>query len=288
VVAVGPSFETPPAYAFGDTEPAARRLGLLADLFDPVSRAFLARHTPRGARLAVDLGCGPGHTTRLLAATAGAARTVGLDASAAFLATARNAAARSGQPAGVEFVRHDVRRVPFPETARAADVVYARFLLAHLADVPAVVAAWCGQLGPGGLLLLEETEAIDADQPALHVYIDRVERLLAARGTTVYAGAALGDAVPGRALGRPADGRPVRVVHNATTRLDVPAPQAAGMFALNLAVWRADPLLRDEQPSLDGLAADLDRLHDAGSGTNTESDTSQITWILRQAALRAE
>ena len=54
-------------YAFGDSAPAARRLALLADLFEPASQPFLARFAGRQLGLAVDLGCGTGYTTRLLA-----------------------------------------------------------------------------------------------------------------------------------------------------------------------------------------------------------------------------
>jgi trans-aconitate 2-methyltransferase len=69
-------------YAFGDSAPAARRLGLLADVFEPPSRAFLAEFTRVAGDqvdLAVDLGCGPGHSTRLVASVVGARRTLGLD-----------------------------------------------------------------------------------------------------------------------------------------------------------------------------------------------------------------
>jgi hypothetical protein len=57
-------------YTFGDTSLAARRLALLADVFEPPSRAFLAEFTRVAGDqldLAVDLGCGPGHSTRLVA-----------------------------------------------------------------------------------------------------------------------------------------------------------------------------------------------------------------------------
>ncbi len=50
-------------YAFGDSAAAARRLGLLAELFEPAPRPFLERFAGRP----IDLACGPGHTTRLLA-----------------------------------------------------------------------------------------------------------------------------------------------------------------------------------------------------------------------------
>ena len=53
-------------YTFGDDEVAARRLELLAHVYEPPTRALLARWAPPVVGLAVDLGCGPGHTTRLL------------------------------------------------------------------------------------------------------------------------------------------------------------------------------------------------------------------------------
>jgi hypothetical protein len=55
------------AYLFGDGDAAARRLELLARLFDAPTRAFV-RQAGAGRRgLAFDLGCGPGFTTHLLA-----------------------------------------------------------------------------------------------------------------------------------------------------------------------------------------------------------------------------
>jgi hypothetical protein len=62
-------------YAFGDSAPAARRLGLLADFLAPASHPFLARFAGRQPGLAVDLGCGTGHTTRLLASVLAATWT---------------------------------------------------------------------------------------------------------------------------------------------------------------------------------------------------------------------
>src|SRR4051794_17612598 len=69
-------------YAYGDSDLAAERLALVATVFEPTSREFVQAAAPRSPALAVDLGCGPGHTTRLLHEATGAARTLGLDASA--------------------------------------------------------------------------------------------------------------------------------------------------------------------------------------------------------------
>jgi hypothetical protein len=70
----GQSIAAVGGYAFGDSTPAARRLALLAEVFEPTSRAFLDHVGTRLAGppgLAVDLGCGPGHTTRLLSSVLG-------------------------------------------------------------------------------------------------------------------------------------------------------------------------------------------------------------------------
>ena len=96
-ITVEPVYAEASDYAFRDGDAAAARLAMVARLFDPSSRAFVARALSASAapvRLAVDLGCGPGNTTALLAEVSGAARTVGLDESEHFLAEARSARAR--------------------------------------------------------------------------------------------------------------------------------------------------------------------------------------------------
>ncbi len=83
-----------------------------------------------------------------------------MDTSAPFLTAAREAA-----PAGVEFVEHDATQTPFPEPALGADVIFARFLLAHLPDIAGTVFGWLAQLHPLGVLMLEETDAIETSNP---------------------------------------------------------------------------------------------------------------------------
>lgn len=75
-------------YLFQDTERAARRLHLVADVFAFSSRPFL--HTEVGAapKIVIDLGCGPGYTTRLLAEVTQCAQAISLDSSEHFLSQA--------------------------------------------------------------------------------------------------------------------------------------------------------------------------------------------------------
>jgi trans-aconitate 2-methyltransferase len=248
-------------YAFGDSEPAARRLGLLADVFESSSRPFLARFAAEPIDLAVDLGCGPGHTTRLVASVLGARRTLGLDQSASFVALAE-----AGAPPGVEFAVHDVTVVPFP--AGAAGLVYCRFLLTHLRDPPAALAAWATQLAPGGLLLADEVERIHTSQPALRRYLEVAGALLAARGHRLEVGAA---------LHRLPDPPGMVRRHDQVAHLAPPAPRAAELFAQNLAVWRDNAVSTGvaTDSDLDQLAT---ALAEVGSGT--------IAWELRQLAFQ--
>jgi len=53
-------------YLFGDTDVAARRFQVLAEVFADSTRPFLQQAVTGSRHLAVDLGCGPGFTTHLL------------------------------------------------------------------------------------------------------------------------------------------------------------------------------------------------------------------------------
>ena len=84
------------SYAFGDSDLAARRLARLAETFEGSSAAFVRRSVDSRPRLAVDLGCGPGYSTHLIANTLNPERTVGLDNSESFLAHARATTSEGG------------------------------------------------------------------------------------------------------------------------------------------------------------------------------------------------
>jgi trans-aconitate 2-methyltransferase len=57
-------------YSFGETALAAERLRVVSEVFDPSSEAFVSETVRKRSRLALDLGCGPGFTTRLLSRVA--------------------------------------------------------------------------------------------------------------------------------------------------------------------------------------------------------------------------
>ena len=172
-------------YTYGDTELAAERLGLVARVFEPTTRAFIERSVSTAPGLAYDLGCGPGLTTRLVHAATGAARTVGLDRSGPFLERAA-----LGAPAVSRSVRTMSGRCRSPTARRT--LIYCRLLLAHLVDPPGVVSRWTTQLAPGGLVLLDELEAIDVSDPVFAAYLGEVAiAVVEAQGARLLAGPVL-------------------------------------------------------------------------------------------------
>ena len=110
----------PPRYLFGDSDVASHRLRVLSEVFAESSRRFLSAAAPGQPNLAVDIGCGPGYTTRLVADVLRPLRTVGIDSSEAFIAEARRAGGSD-----VSYLVHDAAAVPFP--VGPADLIYARF-----------------------------------------------------------------------------------------------------------------------------------------------------------------
>jgi SAM-dependent methyltransferase len=248
-------------YTFGDSDLAVRRMDLVAEVFEPTSRALLASAVPAGVDLAFDLGCGPGHTTRLLAAVARPRRTVGIDGSERYLALAR---AATDDPS-VDFVHHDVTALPLP--GAPADAIYARLLLAHLPDPLGLAERWRSQLRRGGVLVLDDVEDIDPPPGVLRDYEQLVVALVAAEGGTMYAGRMLA----------PLGGRCVEV--------DVDATLAARIFGMNLATWRDDALARGiaDADHLDDVAHRLAAL--AGASAGAAGPT--VRWVLRHVVCQA-
>ncbi|HEX8803592.1 MAG TPA: class I SAM-dependent methyltransferase [Acidimicrobiales bacterium] len=256
-------------YTFGDGTLAAERLALLARVFEPASAPLVRSAVPPGADVVLDLGCGPGATTRMIARECRPRLALGLDASPRFVAAAREGVEAEGGDGGdggardgaVAFAVHDVTAVPFPRAP--VDAVYARFLLAHLADPLGLVDRWRTQLRPGGVLVLDEIEDMTVPGGTLRAYEDLVTALVAAEGGTMCAGPLLAP-LGGTCVEHPVD-----------------AATAARLYAMNLATWGPDAVARGlaDEPGLDELAAGLAAVQEApGRAT--------VLWTLRHVVLR--
>ena len=260
-------------YLFGDTERAARRLQILARVFRPASISFLddwqssyglapSERDP----MVIDLGCGPGCTTRMLADQLDVP-VVGLDNSEPFLWEAR----RLG-PSRVSFEWADVTESKLPCTP--ADMVFARLLLTHLPDVRSALAAWETALRSGGWMLIEDVDSIDTDLPLFQRYLDLVAAALEAGRSRLYVGSSLTQSA-GKALAPRID----RVLPHPVTAAD-----AATMFAMNLPAIRQSPHIADilGEDALDAMQEELDVV------SATQPSPIAIEWGLRQIAFELQ
>jgi trans-aconitate methyltransferase len=226
-------------YTFGDSTIASERLRIVAEIFEPYARALLTRVDVGPVRAVVDLGCGPGHTTAMLARCFADATVIGIDQSAAYVAEAIERVAVS-EPR-CRFVVGDVGDVgdvgaePVPGTTAPADVVYARYLLTHLPDVASYVERWCRALRPGGALVLEEPEHISSTDPMFAAYERTTYALVQAGHGVSWAGALLASMPTPHGMRR---------VHDETVAIDVTAGEAASMFWRNAHAWEPGTLAR--------------------------------------------
>lgn len=249
-------------YLFGDTELAARRLEVLAGAFAAPSRAFIAEAADRRRDLAVDLGCGPGYTTHLLAEASQCALAVGLDNSDHFVRLAETTAT-----ATVSFRLHDVTMVPFPDGM--CDLMYGRFLLSHQTEPAALVGKWAAQLGPGGRLLIEETDSANTRNQVFVEYMAIVDAMLADAGHTLYVGPVLAETVEPDMCLKLSD-RAVAV----SPAMDL----AAKLFSMNIQTWRHSAFVR-ENYSPASIMQLAERLAELAAGPTRGEG---IEWRLRQ------
>jgi trans-aconitate 2-methyltransferase len=249
-------------YLFGDTDLAAQRLRFVAEAYDEATRAFVhdcGHHQPG---LVVDLGCGPGYSTRLLAEVLRGTHTVGLDNSARFIALAQQESM-----AQMAFHCHDVEQVPFP--VPPADVLFCRLLLTHIAQPQDTLTRWATQIQSHGRLLIQEVEWIHTNSATFTTYLEMQQTTLTRQAHCLYIGPVL-DAMPVPEL--------LRRRASQVQRVAVAPAHVATMFWLNFQTWKHHPTVQTQfaATQLTRLEDDLRQLADT-----TRSDV-EIVWGLRE------
>ena len=235
-------------YTFGDNDRASGRLRRLAELYEPETRELLRRGGARTPRLAVDLGCGPGWSTRLLQDVLKPERTVGLDTSERYLAEARH-----NQGSDLEFYLHDIVGAPFP--VPAADAMLCRFLLTHVTSPGRVLGVWASAAEQGARLFVHETESLQSEHPALRRYYELVRQMQSHYGQMLYVGRVLEACFAGSGW---------RLLESERRVLEKPARRMAELHLVNLRTWRDDEYARRvlDREALDSLDASLERIAD--------------------------
>jgi trans-aconitate 2-methyltransferase len=233
-------------YTFGDNERASARLRRLAEIYEPETRELLCRSPVKEPRLAVDLGCGPGWSTRLLQETLRPLRTVGLDSSERYVVEAR-----TNHGPGLDFEVHDITRAPFP--VREPDLLLCRFLLTHLRQPEEVLATWASLAASGAYLLVHETELLTSVHPALKRYYELVAELQEHYGQMLNIGERL------EACFAQTDWR---LVESRAPVLEKSSASMSELHLANLRTWRSDEYAsrRFDPVEIDRLETSLTRI----------------------------
>jgi SAM-dependent methyltransferase len=140
-------------YALHGGEADAHRLAAQSRMLEPGTVEFLTSLGLRPGWRCLDVGCGHGQVSVLLAARVRpGGQVVGIDASPASLAVARHNAARVG--ARIAWMNADASWLP---VARGGfDLAYSRLLLGHLAEPVATLRAMADAVRPGGVVAVED------------------------------------------------------------------------------------------------------------------------------------
>lgn len=251
---------------FGINPLTFRRLQKVAEVFNPFSRNFLDEHARDTRGPALDLGCGAGFTTHMLSMHTRAHEVYGIDRSDSHVVAA------SDRFNSCVFVRHDLTHTPFPVYA---DVMYSRFILAHLQDPIELVNRWLGELPPEGKLLIEELEAIETEVEVFRKYLCVHQGLVASRGSYLYPGEVLAGGMYEKA----------KVLVNESSHFPIKNCDAATMFFLNtVSVWEKEEYVRNtlsvmQRKEISSHLLDIMDSYDRRMG---------IVWKMRRIVLQRE
>ena len=249
-------------YTFGHTLTAAERLQRLAEFFNPLASDFICSNLNKEISGAADLGCGPGYTTEMLANATQCKEVTGIDISDYFIGLARK------QFPKYTFINDDVTSL---EPSRKYDLLYCRFLLSHLNDIPGVLMNWMNVLKTGGLLFIDEFESINTGVPVFKRYLEVNTSLIRSQGAELYIGEHLDKYING-----------FKVKINQSDILPVEDSMAAGWFYPNtVSVWNKERFIKESVTEKEQKAIS-DKLLDIH---NSQEKVSNIAWKMKRIVL---
>jgi SAM-dependent methyltransferase len=170
-------------YAIGGGREGKERLNLLSRVLLPTTSQLLNRVGLEKGMNCLDVGCGGGNVTILLARLVGPqGKVVGMDLDSEILALAQQDA-EAGQFGNIEFRQTDVSSSLGEEDY---DLVYARFLLSHLSEPLRCLQAMVKACKPNGVIVVEDIDFSGnfcyPDCAAYQQYTELYEQVVHRRG----------------------------------------------------------------------------------------------------------
>ena len=139
------------AYTIDENVSGLERQKQLAQTFNPSSIRFLDEIGDLSGAKTLDLGCGIGETSRMLAQRVGPGGSVhGIDFDPALVESAQSLAEQSN----ITFAQGDAHALDFADAS--FDVVYTRFLLVHLQDPQAALKEMIRVCKPQGKVIVHD------------------------------------------------------------------------------------------------------------------------------------
>jgi ubiquinone/menaquinone biosynthesis C-methylase UbiE len=142
-------------YVLGNRDSEIARLEVQAALFEPLTKQTLLNAGLKKGRSCIDIGCGSGSVTRLMAKIVGeTGRVVGVDIDKRYLQYC-NRSTTSRQ--NIEFIHDDICKSRLDDKERF-DIVYSRFMFHHLTDRIEAVRSMRRLTKKGGTIMIQDLD----------------------------------------------------------------------------------------------------------------------------------
>jgi SAM-dependent methyltransferase len=237
-------------YVLGYSDAERDRLIRQAGVLAPVTERLLSEAGITEGQRVLDLGCGAGDVSIILARLVGdAGEVIGIEQNPSMIALARKRSAASGL-LNVTFLERDAQAMAFE---RRFDAVVGRLVLNHVRDPAAVLRSVASAVRPGGAVVIQEgawgpTLAIAARLPLWSQLLSIICQTLVRSGHNPDRGLDLNRLFEEAGLSRP------------TMSLDIPLAGDDSIAELQLDLFRTlRPAALDHSVPLAGLG-DLNTL----------------------------
>jgi len=142
-------------YVLGNLESEIARLEIQSSFFEPLTRQTLLKAGIKEGMSCLDVGCGAGSVTQLIASMVGRkGRVIGVDVDEKYLQYCKN----FKRQANMDFMHDDISRSNLVEKGEKFDIIYSRFMFVHLKDVRKAVQSMKQLVKKGGAIVIEELD----------------------------------------------------------------------------------------------------------------------------------